>query len=117
VGLVLLAVYVAIYVRVTPYREIALIRAGNMAAAYSLSGAVIGFVIPLASAIEHSVGLADMAIWGLIAMLVQLAAFVAVRITIPTITRDIPAGQTAQGFFLGAIAIAVGMLNAACMSY
>jgi putative membrane protein len=117
VGLVLLAVYVAIYVRVTPYREIALIRAGNMAAAYSLSGAVIGFVIPLASAIEHSVWLADMAIWGLIAMLVQLAAFVAVRITIPTITRDIPAGQTAQGFFLGAIAIAVGMLNAACMSY
>ena len=117
VGLVLLAVYVAIYIRVTPYREIAPIRAGNMAAAYSLSGAVIGFVIPLASAIEHSVGLADMAIWGLIAMVVQLAAFVAVRITIPTITRDIPAGQAAHGFFLGAVAIAVGMLNAACMSY
>ena len=117
VALVLLGVYIAIYIRVTPYREITLIRAGNMAAAYSLSGAVIGFVIPLASAIEHSVGLADMAIWGLIAMLVQLAAYAAVRITIPTITRDIPAGQAAQGFFLGAIAIAVGMLNAACMSY
>jgi putative membrane protein len=117
VALVLLALYIAIYIRVTPYREIALIRTGNMAAAYSLSGAVIGFVIPLASAIEHSVSLVDMAIWGLVAMLVQLGAYVAVKLTIPTLARDIPDGHVAQGFFMGAMAIAVGLLNAACMTY
>ena len=51
-ALALLAIFAAIYVRVTPYNEIALIREGNMAASISLSGALIGFVLPLASAIS-----------------------------------------------------------------
>ena len=117
VSLALLAAFVAIYIRVTPYREIALIRQGNMAAAYSLSGSILGFVIPLTSAIRHSVSLGDMAIWGLIALLVQIAAFIVARLLFPAIVTDIPAGKPAQGFVLGALAIAVGMLNAACMTY
>ena len=117
VSVALLAAFVAIYIRVTPYREIALIREGNMAAAFSLSGSVLGFVLPLTAAIRHSVSLGDMAIWGLIAMVVQIAAFVVARLVIPSIVTDIPAGKQAQGFFLGALALAVGMLNAACMSY
>jgi putative membrane protein len=117
VALVLLAVFVAIYIRVTPYREIALIREGNMAASFSLSGALLGFIVPLAAAVQNSVSLADMAIWGLIAMVVQIAAFVVVKILIPSITEDIPANKGAQGFFLGSLALGVGLLNAACMSY
>jgi putative membrane protein len=117
VALVLLAIFVAVYVRVTPYREIALIREGNMAAAYSLSGAIIGFVIPLGAAIEHSVNIVDMAIWGLIAMLVQVVAFVVAKVLVPSLPRDIPADRTAAGFFLGALSLAVGVLNAACMTY
>ena len=117
VSAALLAAFIAIYIRVTPYREIALIREGNMAAAFSLSGSVLGFVLPLTSAIQHSVSLVDMAIWGLIAMVVQIAAFVVARLLIPSIVVDIPAGKQAHGFFLGALALAVGMLNAACMTY
>ena len=117
VSLALLALFVAIYIRVTPYREIALIRAGNMAASFSLSGALLGFIVPLASAVQHSVGLADMLIWGVIAMAVQLLTFVAVKLLIPSITLDIPADKGAQGFFLGALSLGVGLLNAACMSY
>jgi putative membrane protein len=117
VALVLLAFFVAIYIRVTPYRELALIREGNMAASFSLSGSILGFVIPLASAIQHSVSLVDMAIWGLIAMVVQIAAFVVVKLLIPSITQDIAAGKGAQGFFLGCLSLAVGVINAACMSY
>jgi putative membrane protein len=117
VSLVLLAVFIAIYIRVTPYREMVLIREGNMAASFSLSGALLGFVVPLASAVTHSVNLVDMVIWGVIAMLVQIAAFVAVKLLIPSITRDIPEGKGAQGFFLGSISLGVGLLNAACMSF
>ena len=117
VSLAYLAVFVAIYIRVTPYREIALIRDGNMAASFSLSGSLLGFIIPLAAAVQHSVGLVDMAIWGLIAMLVQIAAFVVVRMLIPSITTDIPANKGAAGFFLGSLSLGVGLLNAACMSY
>jgi putative membrane protein len=117
VAVALLVAFIAIYVRITPYREIALIREGNMAASYSLSGAVLGFVVPLAAAVEHSVNLADMAIWGLIAMAVQVAAYVVVKLVIPSLPRDIPADKAAAGFFLGALSLAVGLLNAACMSY
>ena len=117
VSLTLLAVFVAIYIRVTPYREIALIREGNMAASFSLSGSLLGFIVPLASAVQHSVGLADMAIWGLIAMVVQLLTFVAVKLLIPSITQDIPANKGSAGFFLGSLSLGVGLLNAACMSY
>ena len=117
VSLTLLAVFVAIYIRVTPYRELALIREGNMAASFSLSGSLLGFIVPLASAIQHSVSLADMAIWGVIAMVVQIAAFIAVKLLIPSITQDIPAGKAAQGFFLGTLSLGVGLLNAACMSF
>ena len=117
VSLAYLAVFIAIYIRITPYREMQLIREGNMAASFSLSGSILGFVIPLASAVQHSVSLVDMAIWGLIAMLVQIAAFVAVKLMLPSITQDIPANKGAQGFFLGCMSLAVGVLNAACMSY
>ena len=117
VALVLLVVFVAVYIRVTPYREFALIREGNMAASFSLSGSLLGFIVPLAAAVQHSVSLVDMAIWGLIAMLVQIGAFVAARMLIPTLATDIPANKTSVGFFLGSFSLGVGLLNAACMSY
>lgn len=117
VSLALLACFAAIYARVTPHREVALIREGNLAAAFSFSGALLGFIVPLASAVQYSVGLADMAIWGAIALVVQVAAFVVVRLLIPTLPEDIAAGKQAQGFFLGALSLGVGLLNAACMTY
>ena len=117
ISLVLLAAFVAIYVRVTPQREFALIREGNIAASFSLSGAILGFIIPLSAAIRSSVNLADMAIWGLIALAVQIAAFVVVRIVAPSITEDIAKGNGAQGFFLGCLSLGVGILNGACMSF
>ena len=116
-ALVLLYGFVWIYIRVTPWREMALIRAGNMAAAFSLSGAILGFIVPLTAAIKYSVNLVDMAIWGLIALVVQIAAFVVVKMLVPSVGQDIEAGNGAQGFFLGVASLAVGLVNAACMSY
>ena len=116
-AIVYVAAYLAIYLRVTPYREIALIRAGNTAAAASLSGSLIGFVLPLASAVVHSVNLWDMALWAAIALIVQLLVYVAVRALLPGVGRDIPEGKIAAGEFLGAASIAAGVLNAASMSW
>jgi putative membrane protein len=116
-GLLLLALFVFVYVRVTPYREIRLIREGNTAAAASLGGAIIGFVLPLASAIENSIALADMLLWSAIALLVQLLAFLVARALVPALGRNVEQGQVASGVFLGAVAIALGLLNAACMTY
>jgi putative membrane protein len=46
----------------------------------------------------------------------QLIAFVAVRLAIPAISRHVQEGQVASGVFLGAVAIALGILNAAAMT-
>lgn len=117
VSIALLAAFIAIYIRVTPYHEVQLIREGNMAASFALSGSILGFIVPLASAIQHSVNLVDMAVWGVIALVVQIAAFVIVKLLVPSLTRDIPAGNGALGFFLGSLSLAVGLLSGACMSF
>jgi putative membrane protein len=117
VGLLLLGVFLAVYVRITPYPEIKLIREGNLAASASLSGAVIGFVLPLASAVENSGSIIDMLVWALIALLVQLLAHFLVHQLLPHLPRDVADGKLASGVFLGAIAVSFGLLNAACISY
>jgi putative membrane protein len=116
-SLVFVALFLAIYVRVTPYREIALIRQGNPAAAASLSGSLVGFVLPLASAVTHSVNPWDMALWAAIALLVQIAVYVAIRLLVPGIVRHIPEGKVGAGVFLGAVSLAAGILNAASLTY
>lgn len=58
----LTAIFVLLYTNLTPYREIALIRAGNTAAAIAFVGALLGFVMPLASVIAHSASLLDVGV-------------------------------------------------------
>jgi putative membrane protein len=113
----LLSLFVIAYIFITPYRELVLIRAGNAAAAASLSGAILGFVLPLSSAIAHSVSLLDMAVWGFIALIIQLLVYLVARLLLPELASDIPAGKTAVGVFVGALSVAIGVLNAACMTY
>lgn len=117
ISLVYLRVFVSLYIRITPHPEFTLMREGNIGAAFSLGGAMLGFVIPLGAAIRYSVSLVDMAIWGLIALVIQIAAFVVVKFSLPTICDDITKGNAAMGFFLGCTALAAGILNAACMSF
>ena len=113
----LLSLFLAIYIWITPYRELQLIREGNVAAAASFSGTVIGFSIPLAQSIAQSVNLAEMAMWGAIALAVQLLVFFVCTRLMPGITRDIAAGKAAPGVFLGSLSLASGILNAASMTY
>ncbi len=116
VAVLLLIIFARVYSWVTPYREFQLIGGGNAAAACSMGGATLGFAIPLASVIAHSAGLLDMIIWGIIALFVQLGAFMVVKMIFPTIVSDIPHNQLSKGIFLGFVSIAVGILNAACMT-
>ena len=117
IALMLLAVFTAIYVWITPHKEFTLIRAGNAAAATSFAGAVIGFVIPLASVIAQSLNIIDMLVWGAIAMVAQIAVFALARWLMPDLLKAIEAGQIAPAATLAAFSLAIGILNAACMTY
>ena len=110
-----LSIFLAIYLAVTPYREIELIRQGNVAAAVSLSGALLGFALPLANAIRNSRNLGELLVWSVVACLVQLLAYLASRLALPHLARDIPDGKVAPAILMAAIALAVGLLNAACL--
>jgi putative membrane protein len=116
-SLVMLVLFIVIYLRVTPYHEIELIRAGNAAAAASLSGSIIGFALPMASAMIYSASFADMLLWGVIALIGQLIGYGMVRLMIPHLATDIPEGKMAAGLFLGAVSLAIGILNAASMTF
>ena len=116
-ALALLAVFVAIYVQVTPYDELRLIREGNVAAAVSLSGAVLGFAMPIANVIAHSDTLLDLLVWSIVAGVVQLAAWGVARVALPHLKADIESGQLASAVFVAALSLAVGLINAACMTY
>lgn len=113
----LLVVFALVYLNVTPYDEISLIRNGNSAAAISISGSFLGFAMPVANVIAHSDTLPDMLAWGAIAGLIQILAYLAARFTLPHLAEDIPAGKTAAGIFLAGLSLTVGVINAACMGY
>jgi len=115
-GLALLAVFIALYLAVTPYRELALIRQGNTAAAISLAGAIVGFVLPLGRAITQSVSALDMVAWGGVALVAQIVVFFLVGKLVPRFPQAVAEGRIAGATFLAALAVAVGILNAAAMT-
>ncbi|MEE3001010.1 MAG: DUF350 domain-containing protein [Pseudomonadota bacterium] len=116
-AVVLTFCYVIIYIWVTPHPEIKLIRENNLAAALAFSGSLIGFCLPLASAIANSVSITDCVIWGVIALLVQIIIFYLVCLPIPGISKRIEKGEVASGIWLGVASLAGGVLNAASMTH
>ena len=115
-SLAALAVAIAIYVAITPIREFAQIEAGNAAAAISLAGALFGLVLPIGSAIVHSRDLIDLLVWSLVALVAQLIVYAVLCACWHGVARRVAEGSHAHAIALGAIAIAVGVLNAACLT-
>ena len=108
--------YVVVYIWVTPHPEIKLIRENNMAASLAFAGSLIGFCLPLASAISNSLSLVDCAVWGVVALVVQIVIFYLVCLPIPKISERIEKGEIASGLWLGVSSLAGGILNAASMT-
>jgi len=116
-AVVFFAAFKFIYQLVTPYHERDLIRQGNSAAAVALGGALIGYVLPLASALSHTVSLPEFAAWALLAGVIQIVSFIVVsRFVYKALAARIEAGELAAGIYLASISIGVGLLNAACMT-
>jgi putative membrane protein len=79
---------------------------------------MIGFSLALASAATNSASLIDFVVWGGVAMIAQSLAFALLRFTfMPKIAERISNNEVSAGTMLAAISVAVGLLNAACMTY
>ena len=115
-AVVLVILFLLIYTRITPMNEFELIRNNVPGAAITLGLSLLGFALPLASAIAHTADLVDCAIWGVIALVVQLITFYAVRIPVPDLSGRIAAGDLAPAIWLGLASLTAGLLSAASMT-
>ncbi len=116
-ALALEAAFFALYMAVTPHHEGRLIRQGNTAAAISLGGAVVGFSLALASVIAQSVSLLDLAVWGVVALVVQLLVYWLADFVLREVSKHIDEGNVAAAITLASASVAIGLLNAASMTY
>jgi putative membrane protein len=113
-GSALLAAFFVVYLWVTPHDELRLIRGGNSAAAMSLGGAVVGFILPLGMVIAHHGTVLSVAFWGVVALMVQVIAFFIARALMPGLPQSIEGGKVSVGAFSGLVSFTIGILNAAC---
>jgi putative membrane protein len=113
---VLICVFAAVYLKVTPFDELVLIRAGNVAAVLSFAGALIGFTMTLASSIAHNSTLPAVVIWAIGAMAVQLVTYAALTRLMPGMNHAIETDNRAMGGLMGSASLVVGMINAACLT-
>jgi len=116
VALGLFIASITIYVLMTPHKEFDLIRAGNPSASLAFGGVIVGLAIPLSSCLEHSFGLWDLLIWGIVTLLIQLLAFRFADIFLHGLPRRIAEGDVAAAVFLMSVKIGLGILLAGAVA-
>lgn len=115
-AIALLVVFTALYILITPYREISLIRQGNKTAAISLGGTLIGFGLVLASTAAHSISLLDMAMWAAVALAFQVIVFFVTAQVLRDLKTGIEADRNSYGIVLAALSITMGLINAGAVT-
>lgn len=116
VTLTILFAAAAIYVMLTPHKEITLIREGNSAAAVSLAGVLVGLAIPLAVSLKASTTLIELALWGAATVLVQLLIFRLVDLVLRGLPKRIQDGEMAAAAVLVGAKLATALILAAAVS-
>ena len=116
VALALLGAGVFCYNALTPFHEMELVRAGNTAAGIVLGGNFVALAIPPAATLATSLVTLDILVWGVVALLLQLAAFLAASRLIPGLRGMIEEGNSAAACMLVGIQVAVALLNAGAMA-
>lgn len=108
-SLVLLGIFGKIYQWLTPYHEHEQIKAGNVAPAIALGGALIGFTLPLLSVSYHGVNYVDFLIWAGVACVLQLILFKVLYWIIP---MQIEEDNKAIAIIYAVLAFCVGLISA-----
>lgn len=115
-GFALVGLFILIYLRLTPFAEIALIRKGCVAPALSFGGTLLGFSLTVASGILHLPDYPSFLAWVSVAMIIQLCAFKILEKALPEMKQAIESNNIAMGGLIGAISLSIGLINGACLS-
>ena len=114
----LCALFLVAYTKVTPNHEFDLIfNEHNQTAAVAVGMSLLGFSLPLASAIYNSAHIIDCVVWGLVALVCQLIAYFLAYISHPNLGESIRNNVLSAGLWVGFVSLATGLLSAASMTY
>ena len=114
--LALLGIGMACYIALTPFNAWRLVQEGNAAAGIVVAGTLVALALPLAATLATSVLVLDIVLWGLVALVIQLATFFVAATLLRGLRAMIEAGNVAAALVLIGIQIAVALLNAGAMS-
>ncbi|MET0671702.1 MAG: DUF350 domain-containing protein [Xanthobacteraceae bacterium] len=117
VSTVAVIAFLWIYTRITAHDEFELLNKNVPGAAVSLGLSMLGFALPVASAVAHASDIIDCMIWSLIALCVQVIAYYVARIAVPNLSQRIAAGDLAPAIWLGLASVTAGLLSAASMTW
>jgi putative membrane protein len=112
----LLCVFFLVYTWTTPFDEMTLIRQGNVAAALTLGGAMIGFSMTVASGLVHTDALGSFFGWSAAAAAIQLLTYALVTRLLHMSRQHIEGNNVAFGVLLASISISVGAVSAGALS-
>jgi putative membrane protein len=83
-------IFGAIYLRLTPHRELDLVtRQHNASAALALGGTIVGYSVALAGAIHNTRSALEFLVWALLAIIPQLVALALARLAYPGLSKAI----------------------------
>ncbi len=116
ITLALLGAGIGCYMAVTPFHEMRLVRAGNAAGGIVLMGAIVALAIPLAATLATSLVTLDILIWGVVAVVLQLLAFLLTTLLFRGLRGMIEAGNIAAACVVVGIQLAVALVNAGAMA-
>lgn len=112
----LLAAATVLYAMLTPWREIALIREGNAAAAVAFAAVMVGLAVPLAVSMSVSTSVRDIAIWGVATVVIQLLVFRLVDMLLTGLPQRIEKGEVAAAIVLAGAKLATALILAAALT-
>lgn len=116
VTVTMLAVGVVIYLWMTPYPELQLIRNGNIAAAISLGAAILSLAIPLAFSMSVSVSVVDIIAWGLVTLAILLIVYRGIDFLMKDLPKRIEDGEMGPALLLASVKLGVAAITAAAVS-
>ena len=114
--LLMLGLGTVIYVMVTPYHEVELIKQGNVAAAVSFGGVLVGLALPLAANMAGSVNAFDIMVFGAVAIILQLLAYRFTDIVLKGLPERIKSGEVSAAVTLVGLKLSISIINAAAVS-
>lgn len=116
VAVLILFLGAALYMLLTPHKEVALIRDGNAAAAISLGGVLVGLAAPLALSLNSSTSLVEIVIWGVSTVMVQLLVFRLVDLLLRGLPQRIQEGEVAAAALLVGAKLSTALILAAAVA-